>query len=402
MFSLQNQEWMMKCKFSAKGVINSLPSILNSNGGSLVQQDLNNNSKNSVLLSSLLKFQEDKENRPINPSPVSYDLYKKSLQKETPKVTSNTTPIKIRKARRNKSKFSLNIHLKSSILELIDEVETQEKPSSTVSNGQPSKLVINAKLAPKTTSVEKLIGALDELFAWSDFRQSEDELVEEKFLKDVEVEIGLAHKNNYLKEVPTEKLIKLLSVLESQVNVGLELVKVVSETSREELVESLKQDKDSISKASRCAILSFTVMSGRGVSKETLNEECFETILDFTKTVLRKYIYPIVESEEAPKKKTSRKYSCNSEMIQLCKIFKKLDKILRKQSLKDEFILTISDIVVSTFFVNGIDDIQLASLGVITKVSLLLLIHRGINNHKKCVNRFSLLIQITENKFLVR
>lgn len=246
--------------------------------------------------------------------------------------------------------------------------KADQKPQPTKS-AQPSlKTVIKADLAPKLDDNENIIGALDELFAWSDFRESEDELVQEKLLKDVEVEVELGQKNNYLKDVPTEKLTKLLNVLESQVKIGLEMLKAVTETTKEELISSLKQDRESLNISCRCAILELTVMAGKGLSKEVLLEECFDTILDFSKTILRKYIYPIVESEDILKKKSNKKFSCNSEIIHVCKIFKRLDKMLRKQKLKDEFILTISDIAVSTFFVNGIDEIQLSLLGVITKV----------------------------------
>ncbi|KAF0975435.1 hypothetical protein FDP41_005429 [Naegleria fowleri] len=340
--------------------------ILNQNGALLDQKNLNAGN-NSTLLNALLKYQENKENIIINPAPVSMENQKKNTsQKEPPKVTSNTTPIKVRQKRpaRKYKKVELNFEEEPP---LKDE-KADQKPQPTKS-AQPSlKTVIKADLAPKLDDNENIIGALDELFAWSDFRESEDELVQEKLLKDVEVEVELGQKNNYLKDVPTEKLTKLLNVLESQVKIGLEMLKAVTETTKEELISSLKQDRESLNISCRCAILELTVMAGKGLSKEVLLEECFDTILDFSKTILRKYIYPIVESEDILKKKSNKKFSCNSEIIHVCKIFKRLDKMLRKQKLKDEFILTISDIAVSTFFVNGIDEIQLSLLGVITKI----------------------------------
>ena len=177
----------------------------------------------------------------------------------------------------------------------------------------------------------------------------------------------LADKKLYLNEVPIEKLTKLLTVMESQIKIGMEILRGITEMNQEVLNSLNSDEKTTVEISARCVALSLRVMSGNGMSRDILIEESFESCLEFSKTILRKYIYPCVESEDT-KKKTKKKSAFTNFIIQITDIFKRVNKLIRKQKLKDEFILTISDITVSTFFVNNIEDIQLAALGIITKV----------------------------------
>ncbi|KAL9651304.1 hypothetical protein ABK040_001256 [Willaertia magna] len=322
--------------------------ILNYAGASMQQMDLTQG-QYSNLLTGILHHQQNKENQPINSTPISYEQFK-TTQKIS--ATSNT-PTKIKSRKKKKQ----------------NKEQKENKPTTIVEN--KSTVTIKANLAPKLLDNENLTGAIDECFAWSDFRDNEEELISDKLLSQISSEISLGYKNNYLKDVPLESLIKLLNVLESQIKIGDQIIKNLEDATKEDVVEKVNEDKKPFEIGLKCTVLALKIMSGKSVSKEILVEECFESALELTKVILRKYIFTIIESEDtstSSRKKQKKKFSCNKEIIQISSIFKSFYKILKRLKLKDEFVLSLSDIAVSVFFVNGIDELQLSALDVITKI----------------------------------
>lgn len=73
------------------------------------------------------------------------------------------------------------------------------------------------------------------------------------------------------------------------------------------------------------------------------------------------------------KQAAKKKYTCHAEIGFVVDCLSLILKLLKKLHLKDEFVLIVVDISLSSFFVEGMQDIQLHALTIVALVCILIL-----------------------------
>lgn len=98
-------------------------------------------------------------------------------------------------------------------------------------------------------------------------------------------------------------------------------------------------------------------------------------MLDFTKAISKKYIFPTVQQEEVdnkakhPKwKQNENNHSCDSQITMVNRLFSSFLKLLKRLKLRDEWVLGLVDLALYSFFVDGLKSTQLIALDVVTWV----------------------------------
>lgn len=186
-------------------------------------------------------------------------------------------------------------------------------------------------------------------------------------------------------QVPPERLVRLLSILERNVVDGAKLCPVDQEDQEDDegrLYAELTMER--ITRSADASLTALYIMTSANMPKRVFLEDLIERIVVFAKFQIQNTIYPIFDpvyrvdsrSKEgcnarqkrahAPQKVRERAllqlYNKLHEMVGL------LAELLGLQTLTDTLILQVSTLGVGPFFVEGINELQLHALRLVTTI----------------------------------
>jgi hypothetical protein len=206
-----------------------------------------------------------------------------------------------------------------------------------------------------------LQSCLSEVFIWFDFKKDEKEEMPEQLAKELDYEIKFATKNNYVNKCSIEELTKLLMILSEEVkkfegsedlNVNVTLFFLI-----------FKSIKNSLQSAIMCLHL----LTSKDLSKELLISEVVESMVEISKTLFRKFLFPSVDQLSDKKKMDSNLTSIINYAYQILSLFHTL---ISNVPLKEELTVVIADMTLSSIFVDNLENIQILCTDIITLVFL--------------------------------
>jgi hypothetical protein len=206
-----------------------------------------------------------------------------------------------------------------------------------------------------------LQSCLSEVFIWFDFKKDEKEEMPEQLAKELDYEIKFATKNNYVNKCSIEELTKLLMILSEEVkkfegsedlNVNVTLFFLI-----------FKSIKNSLQSAIMCLHL----LTSKDLSKELLISEVVESMVEISKTLFRKFLFPSVDQLSDKKKMDSNLTSIINYAYQILSLFHTL---ISNVPLKEELTVVIVDMTLSSIFVDNLENIQILCTDIITLVFL--------------------------------
>jgi hypothetical protein len=209
-----------------------------------------------------------------------------------------------------------------------------------------------------------LQSCLSEVFIWFDFKKDEKEEMPEHLAKELDYEIKFATKNNYVNKCSIEELTKLLMILSEE-------TKKFEGSETEDLTVNVflnlflifKNIKNSL----QSAIMCLHVLTSKDLSKELLISEVVESVVDISKTLFRKYLFPYVDQLSDKKKIDSNLTSIINYAYQILSLFHSL---ISNVPLKEELTVVIADMTLSSIFVENLENIQILCIDIITLVYL--------------------------------
>eukprot|EP01080_Neovahlkampfia_damariscottae_P010260 gene10260-2679_t len=259
--------------------------------------------------------------------------------------TQKKTPIRSRKKKSKKSTDT------SSSFTSSQNLSSSQNLTSSQNENKPKK-AFTKKIDENIEELEKLQSAISELFIWYDFKKEEKE-IPENLLKDLDCEIKLATKNNYVNNCTIEDLTKLLNILSE-------------ESKKLEEMNEMEELNNNFKNSIQATILSLHILTSKDLSKELLISEIVENSVEVAKLLFRKWLFPMVELTSQEKKKQDSKLS---EIIhysyQLLSLFYTL---ISNVPLKEEVTVVIADLSLSSIFIENLENIQVFCIDILSLI----------------------------------
>ncbi|XP_065206815.1 nipped-B-like protein [Planococcus citri] len=228
--------------------------------------------------------------------------------------------------------------------------------------------------------------------------ESDDEVPEETLLPKYQLldlcsEAAKLKSLGCMESIPSDKLIRLLGILEKNIRSGIKVSPIADENddeSERKLWMELAMER--IMRAVDASLISLYVLTSPNMNKKVYLEDVIDKIILFTKYQLHNTIYPVYDPVYRTKQKKkdtgSRKKKSNSRDVReksivslytkLVEIISLLSELLNIQPLTDNSILHLSTMGVGPFFVEGINELQLTSLKLVTSIFMKYEKHRKL------------------------
>lgn len=191
-----------------------------------------------------------------------------------------------------------------------------------------------------------------------------------------------------MEQIPTDRLVKLLSILSWNIKDGSSVVPLATGDDDEEENDDklfLELASERVMRAAECAICAMNIMTSPNMSKRVYLDDVIDRIAIFIRFQLQKTIYPSYDPvyKELSKNKDAYLGSMKKKrnfaptvkdrkimnLSNRCnEIVSLLSDLIHIQRLTDTTVLHLSSMAVAPFFVENIQDIQLSALKLTTGV----------------------------------
>ncbi|CAH1960755.1 unnamed protein product [Acanthoscelides obtectus] len=206
----------------------------------------------------------------------------------------------------------------------------------------------------------------------------EDYLLSRSTMQELCTEAAKLKNLGAMEMIPTEKLTRLLNILELNIRGG-DRVSPISDEDNESIRQIwLEATMERVMGAADACLVCMYIMTSRNMSKRVYLEDVIDRVVLYIKYQLHNTIFPSYDSTYRldNKKKDGRKkknthvsergvqvlYTKISELVNL------LAELLNFQVLTDTSVLHASSMGVSPFFVENVDELQLACLKLVTTI----------------------------------
>ncbi|VDM33859.1 unnamed protein product [Hydatigera taeniaeformis] len=176
-------------------------------------------------------------------------------------------------------------------------------------------------------------------------------------------------------QVPTDRLLKLLTLLLLNIRDGASVVRVVGD----------QEGMEKISRAVGASLIALNLMTSKDMPREIYLEDVIEQAVQVTRFQLSNCIYPeydpayriensakdnqsSIKSRRARERDTHKSPAVVHLYYRLLEIVSGLAELVNIQRLTDSLVLTLYSVGVSIFFVENVSELQLAGLKLVTGV----------------------------------
>ncbi|XP_059192293.1 nipped-B-like protein A isoform X2 [Centropristis striata] len=185
--------------------------------------------------------------------------------------------------------------------------------------------------------------------------------------------------------IPSDKLVKLLNILEKNIQDGSKLSTMMSHDQDAEDEEKLWRDliMERVTKSADACLTALNIMTSTHMPKAVYIEDVIERVLQYTKFHLQNTLYPQYDpvyrvdphgggllSSKAKRAKCSTHKQRVIIMLynKVCDIVSNISELLEIQLLTDTTILQVSSMGITPFFVENVSELQLCAIKLVTAV----------------------------------
>ncbi|XP_041356628.1 nipped-B-like protein isoform X2 [Gigantopelta aegis] len=244
-----------------------------------------------------------------------------------------------------------------------------------------------------TRCMDYVFDSADEVnFAKIDINDDEQEcptetLIAKGTLADICGEAAKLKSMGVLNQIPPDRLVKLLTILQWNIRDGVRLTPNVTQgeddIEEEKLWRQLTMER--IMRSMDACLSAIHVMTCRDMPKQVYLEDVIERMILFGKFQLHNTVYPEFDpvyrinakdkdgyhgslKQKRARAVTVKHKSTISLYNKLCDLVSSLAELLEIQELTDTIILQVSTLGVSTFFVENISELQLSAMKLVTTI----------------------------------
>ncbi|KAM3610729.1 uncharacterized protein V6R79_008133 [Siganus canaliculatus] len=185
--------------------------------------------------------------------------------------------------------------------------------------------------------------------------------------------------------IPSDKLVKLLNILEKNIQDGAKLTTMMNHDHDAEDEEKLWRDliMERVTKSADACLTALNIMTSTHMPKAVYIEDVIERVLQYTKFHLQNTLYPQYDpvyrvdphgggllSSKAKRAKCSTHKQRVIIMLynKVCDIVSNISELLEIQLLTDTTILQVSSMGITPFFVENVSELQLCAIKLVTAV----------------------------------
>uniref|UniRef100_A0A673CDP5 Nipped-B protein n=1 Tax=Sphaeramia orbicularis TaxID=375764 RepID=A0A673CDP5_9TELE len=186
--------------------------------------------------------------------------------------------------------------------------------------------------------------------------------------------------------IPSDKLVKLLNILEKNIQDGAKLTTLMNHDHDAEDEERLWRDliMERVTKSADACLTALNIMTSAHMPKAVYIEDVIERVLQYTKFHLQNTLYPqydpvyrvdphgggMLLSSKAKRAKCSTHKQRVIVMLynKVCDIVSNISELLEIQLLTDTTILQVSSMGITPFFVENVSELQLCAIKLVTAV----------------------------------
>uniref|UniRef100_A0A3P9DR05 Nipped-B protein n=1 Tax=Maylandia zebra TaxID=106582 RepID=A0A3P9DR05_9CICH len=185
--------------------------------------------------------------------------------------------------------------------------------------------------------------------------------------------------------IPSDKLVKLLNILEKNIQDGSKLSTMMNHDHDAEDEERLWRDliMERVTKSADACLTALNIMTSAHMPKAVYIEDVIERVLQYTKFHLQNTLYPQYDpvyrvdphgggmlSSKAKRAKCSTHKQRVIVMLynKVCDIVSNISELLEIQLLTDTTILQVSSMGITPFFVENVSELQLCAIKLVTAV----------------------------------
>ncbi|XP_047447655.1 nipped-B-like protein A isoform X2 [Mugil cephalus] len=185
--------------------------------------------------------------------------------------------------------------------------------------------------------------------------------------------------------IPSDKLVKLLNILEKNIQDGSKLTTLINHDHDAEDEERLWRDliMERVTKSADACLTALNIMTSAHMPKAVYIEDVIERVLQYTKFHLQNTLYPQYDpvyrvdphgggllSSKAKRAKCSTHKQRVIIMLynKVCDIVSNISELLEIQLLTDTTILQVSSMGITPFFVENVSELQLCAIKLVTAV----------------------------------
>uniref|UniRef100_A0A3Q1B5Z3 Nipped-B protein n=1 Tax=Amphiprion ocellaris TaxID=80972 RepID=A0A3Q1B5Z3_AMPOC len=185
--------------------------------------------------------------------------------------------------------------------------------------------------------------------------------------------------------IPSDKLVKLLNILEKNIQDGSKLSTLMNHDHDVEDEERLWRDliMERVTKSADACLTALNIMTSAHMPKAVYIEDVIERVLQYTKFHLQNTLYPQYDpvyrvdphgggmlSSKAKRAKCSTHKQRVIVMLynKVCDIVSNISELLEIQLLTDTTILQVSSMGITPFFVENVSELQLCAIKLVTAV----------------------------------
>ncbi|XP_071369353.1 nipped-B-like protein A isoform X3 [Centroberyx affinis] len=185
--------------------------------------------------------------------------------------------------------------------------------------------------------------------------------------------------------IPSDKLVKLLNILEKNIQDGSKLTTMMNHDHDAEDEERLWRDliMERVTKSADACLTALNIMTSTHMPKAVYIEDVIERVLQYTKFHLQNTLYPQYDpvyrvdphgggllSSKAKRAKCATHKQRVIVMLynKVCDIVSNISELLEIQLLTDTTILQVSSMGITPFFVENVSELQLCAIKLVTAV----------------------------------
>ncbi|XP_059500980.1 nipped-B-like protein isoform X3 [Stegostoma tigrinum] len=279
--------------------------------------------------------------------------------------------------------------------------EKQKKRKAYEPKLTPEEMMDSSTFKRFTATVENILENLEDM----DFTTlgEDDELPQELLLgkqqlNELSSESAKIKAMGIMDRLPTDKMVKVLSILEKNIQDGAKLSTLFNHDNETEDEEKLWRELilERVTKSADACLTALNIMTSPNMSKGVYIDDVIDRVIQFTKFHLQNTLYPQYDpvyridphgsvmakhheenrfhSRGGSSKAKRAKYSSHKQRVivmlynRVCDIVSNMAELLEIQLLTDTTILQVSSMGITPFFVENVSELQLCGIKLVTAV----------------------------------
>ncbi|OCT98780.1 hypothetical protein XELAEV_18011014mg [Xenopus laevis] len=265
--------------------------------------------------------------------------------------------------------------------------ERQKKRKAYEPKLTPEEMMDSSTFKRFSSAVENILENLEDM----DFSAfgDDDEIPQEMLLgkhqlSELGSESAKIKSMGIMNKISSEKMVKLLGILEKNIQDGSKLSTMLNHNDTED-EEKLWRDliMERVTKSADACLTAINIMTSQSMPKAVYIEDVIEHVIQYTKYHLQNTLYPQYDpvyrvdphggglmSSKAKRAKCSTHKQRVIVMLynKICDIVASLSELLEIQLLTDTTILQVSSMGITPFFVENVSELQLCAIKLVTAV----------------------------------